>query len=678
MGFGSALAIGFLKGRTEKMAAEATRKAELAKEEREYQRSQNELAVNLLGDFMQSEDVSVTLPPGFSTKNLTPAEVFAMTSKMASAENDIMFGSKSSGFSIPKPDLTGKTGLYKSAEAELQNLNQWLMNPDNKQKAIDVIQSSPDARNSLFNYIAQQENNYLMGWSKLQRENQTIGANEVSVTDISNFGNIVDLHKYYTDDERSSVKQEPIPTENDPFLEDKNIAQFNVRVDPDGSQVRMSRQLSEQEAKALGNLAGRLGMSKDEFVESFYSTATIPTQTQFSENVYEGKTNEQIVDMQYSMFRDVLRLESMGFGALMQDPLSMSIAKRTELGTYLRKTYGNDRYRMAVAVSYLAPTPDYFKSTEKNTRYFSKPTAQLSVNKNGRAFLTDELKMSDSEIKAIQDGYKYSNDTLSMLNELKSIEANQLADAQGLARELERVVLGAGTQLKQVGGVVSNLFSSNDVFVGNVRDENTNAKTLTTTLERMVENGTFKLSEGSTLTNLAKVDALKLALAARMARAIDPSGRLSNQDFEIQLKRLGGALIEDADTVQAKLGLLVDEFSRELQRNTVLNAVSQPTATIDARTARAIIADRQIEIALYGDPTVASGISQDVQQKKSEPEVTYQEVQPEGSVQIDGITTKDGLPIFAIPSGDENTDDTYFVFEEGLGYRPMKLEELDL
>ena len=43
----------------------------------------------------------------------------------------------------------------------------------------------------------------------------------------------------------------------------------------------------------------------------------------------------------------------------------------------------------------------------------------------------------------------------------------------------------------------------------------------------------------SRIEQLSKMDALKLTLAAKMARAVDPSGRLSNQDFEIQLQRLG-------------------------------------------------------------------------------------------------------------------------------------------
>jgi hypothetical protein len=38
---------------------------------------------------------------------------------------------------------------------------------------------------------------------------------------------------------------------------------------------------------------------------------------------------------------------------------------------------------------------------------------------------------------------------------------------------------------------------------------------------------------------MARLEAMRISLAFRMARAADPSGRLSNQDIEIQLRKLG-------------------------------------------------------------------------------------------------------------------------------------------
>ena len=57
----------------------------------------------------------------------------------------------------------------------------------------------------------------------------------------------------------------------------------------------------------------------------------------------------------------------------------------------------------------------------------------------------------------------------------------------------------------------------------------------------------------------ARFEALRIALAFQMARAADPSGRLSNQDIEQQLARLG----TNTDTVQAmaaRIQLVIDDF----------------------------------------------------------------------------------------------------------------------
>ena len=63
----------------------------------------------------------------------------------------------------------------------------------------------------------------------------------------------------------------------------------------------------------------------------------------------------------------------------------------------------------------------------------------------------------------------------------------------------------------------------------------------------------------------ARFEALRIALAFQMARAADPSGRLSNQDIEQQLARLG----TNTDTVQAmaaRIQLVIDDFELKMAR----------------------------------------------------------------------------------------------------------------
>jgi hypothetical protein len=70
------------------------------------------------------------------------------------------------------------------------------------------------------------------------------------------------------------------------------------------------------------------------------------------------------------------------------------------------------------------------------------------------------------------------------------------------------------------------------------------------------------------------MDALKLTLAAKMARAVDPSGRLSNQDFEIQLQRLGqtGIFTTQEGSLE-KLKVVLEEFEARDKNNAMLRSI---------------------------------------------------------------------------------------------------------
>jgi hypothetical protein len=87
------------------------------------------------------------------------------------------------------------------------------------------------------------------------------------------------------------------------------------------------------------------------------------------------------------------------------------------------------------------------------------------------------------------------------------------------------------------------------------------------------------------IEKLSKMDALRLTLAAKMARAVDPSGRLSDQDFKIQLERLGGTgWFTDTKGELAKLGTVISEFKkRQEEMNTIGSVISKANITVEDR-----------------------------------------------------------------------------------------------
>ena len=85
----------------------------------------------------------------------------------------------------------------------------------------------------------------------------------------------------------------------------------------------------------------------------------------------------------------------------------------------------------------------------------------------------------------------------------------------------------------------------------------------------------------------AEYEALNIALAFKLARAADPSGRLSNQDIEQQLRRLGDPMDSQAAAL-AKIGILIDEIGAERDKLEVLVTYGKGTDVISPDRARVI------------------------------------------------------------------------------------------
>jgi hypothetical protein len=80
---------------------------------------------------------------------------------------------------------------------------------------------------------------------------------------------------------------------------------------------------------------------------------------------------------------------------------------------------------------------------------------------------------------------------------------------------------------------------------------------------------------------------LTIALAFKMARAADPSGRLSNQDIEQQLRRLGDS-IDSQGAAVSKINLLIDEYGAQRDKLSVLVTYGRGTDVINQDRARVI------------------------------------------------------------------------------------------
>lgn len=119
-----------------------------------------------------------------------------------------------------------------------------------------------------------------------------------------------------------------------------------------------------------------------------------------------------------------------------------------------------------------------------------------------------------------------------------------------------------------------------------VDDSANNKKELTSGYLKTLETNT--VGKAGKNTELAKLEALRISLAFMLARLADPSGRLSNQDIDQQLRRLGGVGLNDGEMDDAKISLLIDETLRKRDKYSTIISIADSGAIADDRAKRLI------------------------------------------------------------------------------------------
>ena len=211
----------------------------------------------------------------------------------------------------------------------------------------------------------------------------------------------------------------------------------------------------------------------------------------------------------------------------------------------------------------------YFVITKPDSTFASQPPNHLT-GVSGVKYATDQ----GHDVKGFREQNAATDESVKMLRELVRLQEEY--GATGLVAKGEAFLLGIVGQGKQL----AELFGSNepayDEFNQYLKD-GTDAGMLMKTAEKVL-----KLSR---IEQLSKMDALRLTLAAKMARAVDPSGRLSNQDFEIQLQRLGDSQwFSDQKGVLTKLNTVLEEFERRQTSNRdLLSILNKDNITVEDR-----------------------------------------------------------------------------------------------
>lgn len=326
---------------------------------------------------------------------------------------------------------------------------------------------------------------------------------------------------------------------------------------PDGVSQRETFDMTTAQYDSLGRIAAVAGYGNNVqgFIDNFTDTSRAPT-------------GEEA----YGLLLDAVDFEIAGYGVFDKTG-GGNTQLRVQLGRDLEEKYGNDPYPAIQALATILTVDEDRKAqaaSRKGYVYTMKPPE-------------DYFQKNKLNKQQIIDQYAASEQTISQLEQLDSLIAEDETPT-GLKAKIQSVGFGIFGE----GGQLGQFFAS----------ENTRGYEEGTTVESLTEiaiNRGFLSAE--TAKNLSVIDALKLSLAAQMARAVDPSGRLSNQDFEIQLQRLGQTgLFTSKVQARASLSVVIEDFKRTRRRLQILNEV----ATADSfglREARLLKADRIARMA---------------------------------------------------------------------------------
>ena len=162
------------------------------------------------------------------------------------------------------------------------------------------------------------------------------------------------------------------------------------------------------------------------------------------------------------------------------------------------------------------------------------------IGQTGEKFFENMTKGSEATEKSIQT-----------LNQLMT--ATEEANAVGSAANVLKNVLGffgrENVETGSAGGFLSQLANSYDLEEGD-------RQVLAIANKRIQKAGGLD-------TELGRAEALRVVAAFEMARAFDPSGRLSNMDVEMQLARLGGGGLQTVESVKKQIVTAITDLRKK-------------------------------------------------------------------------------------------------------------------
>jgi len=382
--------------------------------------------------------------------------------------------------------------------------------------------------------------------------------------------------------------------------------------------------ISTEMKNGLINIASRTGYKNvEEYLANFmYFDANLEREKNESKNAFIIRQNKHL--------ELAVLFENRGYGSIMRGEKAASDEELKLMLGDIELATGKNKSAMTMSLAALLPLKNSFFTKNNTDRVFSSTKGKLYTPK----VTIKEYAMEIYGITNEQDfmtGVEAAERSINNLDRLIAIETDEL-DYTGFVRYLFGTMEGIGDQVSQIGKGINSYFGTQaDIGNGLDTENGTSEESLMQVVERVNED----MDLGINLEAMTEADVLRLTLAADMARAVDPSGRLSNQDFEIQLRRLGATKLGTKAQIRIALNTVRNQFVKDIETKRQIGTILKANMPLTATTARRIQAD-----ALLADfarrtyePPKAS-----VQEDVSSPDVV--------SFPIDAVKTVTKVPAF--------------------------------
>jgi len=548
MGIFTSFATGFLEGSVQVQKEKAAAELEQQKTDADRRDKLGTIIFDLIKDDKLTGDQGAEL---LGRSDLTRADIAGMVNTIDAVDSQIFtYGN----FRYNKPEDWDQNirgdNLLLSGSTWMRTMNTVAQTPKLWDKLSKELQNNPTARKNFDNDFARYADYYTMGMIK-ENTNLATGVTSAYLEPSKAYAPLYDsLANLKIDAPDNSDK---VIIENNKDIEiPANSVVFKFK-DTEGLQQSEPREFTEGQYTSLEAIAINLG--------------------------YKGKGNTSAVQQLVNNFVDVSRADNAEdaykvlLAAAELERIGASAFNRTagvgtedaaRIGNELTQKFGDDRILMAQAMAPLMTLDEDQFNKNSRLSYSMQPAAVYFK------------KYLDVDVAQVREQYSETQETLRLLNELKSKVAKETTPT-GFVASLKSVFGGAfgeGGQLEQLLGTNTDGVSSEQV------------------LERAK---TLGFISTTIIKDLSEIEAMKLTLAAKMARAIDPSGRLSNQDFEVQLQRLGqSGLFTGKVQAASKLDIVIEDFTNRSKRLVVLNDIAN-APEFKAREARLLKANGAIQ-----------------------------------------------------------------------------------